>query len=324
MASRPDNAIGSYAIEAVPKAYAGEIVGDVLARLPGVSFEDVSHVFVLDADERLAGIARLTDVLASPPTTRIGDLVNQTADLAITLDTDRETAASAAIRSGHTVLPIVDTDRKFRGALSGRTLIRILREEHLEDLHHMAGIMTGSERAQAALSAPPHRRALYRLPWLLVGLIGSALSAAVMAHYEHAFEELLAAVYFIPALVYLADAVGTQSEAVAVRGLSLAKGSFRAFLLGEFATGLLIGLVLSLLAFPLVLTLVADYRFAAAVAVSLFASASLATAFGFALPWIFERLGLDPAHGAGPIGTVIQDLLTIFIYLSAVTAIALG
>ena len=36
---------------------------------------------------------------------------------------------------------------------------------------------------------------------------------------------------------------------------------------------------------------------------------------------MLQRLGKDPAFGAGPLGTVIQDLLSIVIYFTAAAAI---
>jgi magnesium transporter len=41
-----------------------------------------------------------------------------------------------------------------------------------------------------------------------------------------------------------------------------------------------------------------------------------------ALPWLFQRLGMDPAFGSGPLATVLQDLLSIAVYLVIATAIA--
>jgi magnesium transporter len=32
------------------------------------------------------------------------------------------------------------------------------------------------------------------------------------------------------------------------------------------------------------------------------------------LPWALHRLGRDPAFGAGPLATVIQDLLSVLLY----------
>lgn len=37
------------------------------------------------------------------------------------------------------------------------------------------------------------------------------------------------------------------------------------------------------------------------------------------LPWALARAGMDPAFGSGPLATVIQDLLSLAIYLAVVT-----
>jgi magnesium transporter len=39
------------------------------------------------------------------------------------------------------------------------------------------------------------------------------------------------------------------------------------------------------------------------------------------LPWLFDAFGSDPAFGSGPLATVIQDLLSIWIYLSVTTLV---
>jgi magnesium transporter len=39
------------------------------------------------------------------------------------------------------------------------------------------------------------------------------------------------------------------------------------------------------------------------------------------LPYLLARLGLDPAYGSGPLATVIQDLLSIAVYLSIAVAL---
>ena len=66
-----------------------------------------------------------------------------------------------------------------------------------------------------------------------------------------------------------------------------------------------------------------DAQIATSVAIALLASCTIATTVAMALPWLLQRLGKDPAFGAGPLATVIQDLLSIVIYFSA-AAIILG
>jgi magnesium transporter len=117
------------------------------------------------------------------------------------------------------------------------------------------------------------RRARDRLPWLLVGFLGSFLATFVMSRFEGLLEARLAVAFFVPGIVYLADAIGTQTEAIAVRGLSLSRASLRDLLAGELRTGLLIGAVLGVLSFPAVLLAFADVWLALAVALALLTAA---------------------------------------------------
>ena len=213
--------VAPYLVRAVPTARPNESAGDVRERLIGRRYDDASHVFLVAEDGRLVGVAEIGDVIGPPRRRRSRSSQRGINSPVVTPATDREEAASAAIHAGVSVLGVCDADGRFIGAVPASALISILRDEHLEDLHHMAGILGKSEAAKAALTAPPHRRALYRLPWLLVGMAGSALATAMMARFEAALAAHIAVAFFIPAIVYLADAVGTQSEAVAVRGLSL-------------------------------------------------------------------------------------------------------
>jgi magnesium transporter len=178
----------------------------------------------------------------------------------------------------------------------------------------MAGILGKSEAAKAALTAAPHRRALYRLPWLLVGMAGSALTAATMMRFEAELTTHIAVAFFIPAIVYLADAVGTQTEAVAVRGLSLSTSDLAPLLAGEVGTGILIGVALGLIAYPIVWFAFGSTALATTVAAALMVAASVAATIGFLLPWSVARFGYDPALGSGPVGTVVQDVLSLVIY----------
>jgi magnesium transporter len=234
-------------------------------------------------------------------------------------DTDQEEVAARAIHHGLSSVPVVDDTGALLGVVPAPVLLDVLRREHVEDLHRLAGIGRETEQARHALEDPPMRRARHRLPWLLVGLAGAMGSALVTQRYEAALEARIAVAFFIPAIVYLADAIGTQTEAIAVRFLSLSRASFPRLLFGELRTGLLIGAVLSLLALPLAALAVGDLRLAAAVALSLFVAGGLATAIGVLFPWLLARAGSDPAFGSGPVATIVQDVLSLLVYLSVVS-----
>jgi magnesium transporter len=313
--------IAHYLVKAVPTAGPNESAGHVRERLAARQYDDASHIFLLAGNGRLAGIVAIGDVMGAAPTTTLVDLAKDSDYRVVISAIDREEAASMAIHAGVSVLGVCDAEARFIGAVPAAALISILRDEHLEDLHHMAGILGRSEAAKAALTAPPHRRALYRLPWLLVGMAGSALATATMARFEAVLAAHIAVAFFIPAIVYLADAVGTQSEAVAVRGLSLTGADLAPLLAGELGTGILVGVALASIAYPLVWLTFGNAALAGAVAIALIVASSVASTIGLLLPWLFAKFGYDPALGSGPVATVIQDVLSLLIYFQIASSL---
>jgi magnesium transporter len=133
--------------------------------------------------------------------------------------------------------------------------------------------------------------------------------------FQETLQAELALAFFLPGVVYLADAVGTQTETLMIRGLSVGV-PIRGVVRRETLTGVLAGIILALLFFPVALIAWGNPRIATTVAIALLAACSIATVVAMALPWLLQRLGWDPAFGSGPLATVIQDLLSIAIYLA--------
>ena len=233
-------------------------------------------------------------------------------------DTDQEHVAALAHDHHLTAVPVVDAGGCFLGVVPPLALIDVLRRGHDEDIRRLAGILGSADHAKMALQLPPWRRVCNRLPWLLVGLAGSALAAIVMAGFEAALAAQVAIAFFVPTIVYLPDAIGTQTEAVAVRGLSLEHAPLGRVLWGEVATGALLGLILGLLAAPLVLMLAGGPGLALAVATAVLVAGLAAAGIGLLFPWLLSRFGLDPAYGSGPVATIIQDVLSLLVYFACV------
>jgi magnesium transporter len=317
--TRTPETASAHLVTRLPLARPGDGVGTILARLPGSGCELVDTVYVVDEAHRLVGLAPLARLLAAAAPVAIETVMSRRFP-AVGPNTDQEHVALAALEHAITAVPVTDVDGRLLGAVSPHALVSILYQEHAEDLHRLAGIRRELTRATDAIEAPPSRQARDRLPWLLVGLAGSMVATIVMSRFEAALRAQVAIAFFVPGIVYLADAMGTQAEAVAVRGLSLSRASLRHLLWDEIGTGVLIGLVLAAVSYPAVLLGFGDGGLALAVAVALVAAGTVATSIGLLLPWILARLGTDPAFGSGPLATVIQDVLSLLIYLTAATA----
>jgi magnesium transporter len=307
-----------HACTRVPVASPEARVGEFRRSLLGQEYESATHAVVCEAG-RFLGILRIEDLLAAPDDARVAALMDREAPV-VAPGVDQEVAAWRAVRHGESALSVVDATGRFLGLIPPHRLLAVLLAEHEEDLSRLGGFLAGTSAAIGASEEPVPRRFRHRLPWLLVGLAGALLAADVVSWFESGLRERVMLAFFIPGIVYLADAVGTQTETVVVRGLSVGV-RLREMAVRELLTGPAIGLALALAASPIVLWRWGDARLALIVGVSLFAACSTATLSAMALPWGLDRFGLDPAFGSGPLATVIQDLLSILIYFAVATAV---
>jgi magnesium transporter len=304
----------------IPRAEPSESTSAVRQRLAAERHTVVEAVYVVDKSGRLVGVVPLSALLPAADAVQVGTLTTAV-PATVAPEDDEERVATVAFESGLADVPIVDPVGRLLGVVPAKAVIGILRHEHVEDMRRMAGVLAQDRRTRRALEEQPWHRLQHRLPWLLVGLAGSSLATYIMLRFEDLLNKIVAVAFFVPALVYLADAIGTQTEAAAVRFLSFGQPRLGRLVIGELVTGLLIGLSLGAAAFPAIVLLFDDVRLAFAVCVSLAAAGTIATTTAIVLPWLLWRAGQDPALGSGPLGTIIQDVLSLLIYFTVVSAV---
>ncbi len=311
--SGTEEPVENIAIPPEVTAHPGETVAQVRKRLAN---HDLSHLPLIDETGRFLGMVPLARLLSASDNRTLETLVQPAPTLVC--GTSLHQAIALATEAGTPLLAVVDREGRLTGLLPAETLLRRVQDRYGEALKRFTGILENSEQAVSAIEGQPGRRVIHRLPWLLVGTFGSMIATVVMAGFEAELRREVEVAFFIPGLVYLADAIGTQSEAIAVRGLSFSTASLRRLWWGELQTGILLGLVLALLVFPFI-WIVFSASLALAVALALIFASSVATSIGLLFPWLLARLGKDPAYGSGPVATIIQDLLSLVIYFMVVS-----
>jgi magnesium transporter len=314
---RPDTAM-QHMCSHVPTAAANDLVATVLDGMRGHQFDCAAAVVVLDGAV-LLGLVTIEKMFAAAEDTFMTDIMDGDPPV-VTPDTDQEQAAWQAVQRNEPTLAVVDTSGRFHGLVPPQQLLSVLLNEHNEDMARLGGYLHSVESTRMTTVESVRRRLWHRLPWLVLGLVGAMVSAGLMSAFEAQLNATLAIAYFVPGIVYLADAVGTQTETMAIRGLSVGVG-IRRILGSEALTGLLVGLLLGTFMLPLVGIMTGDWLLAIAVGVAVLSASSIATVVALLLPWILQSLGQDPAFGSGPLATVIQDLLSILIYLGVVTVL---
>ena len=302
-------------IAPVPTADAEALVGEIRAKL---GYAPLAELAVLDRG-CFVGLVRLERLLAADPGIVVGALVDRE-QATVAPDADQEAVAIEAVARGARTVAVVDGGGHLLGVVPPERLLAVLEHEHEEDMARLGGFLATTGAARTASEEPVGRRLWHRLPWLTVGLAGAMLSAGIVAGFEEELQRHVLLAFFVPAVVYMADAVGTQTEAVVIRGMAIGV-PLRRIIGSELATGLVIGVLLATVFFAFAVGVWDDARIAAAVAIALFVSASMATAIAMLLPYALARLGRDPAFGSGPLATVIQDLLSILVYFAVASAL---
>ena len=243
----------SHATASIPIVHPDDTAGNRRERLIGETFDTVADIAVC-VGGCLVGIVGIERLLAAAPDTVVDRLMDHDPP-AVAPDTDQEVAAWVMLEHGEGSLAVVDNDGLFLGLIAPEKMLAVLMQEHDEDLLRLSGLLAAGSVARIASEERVARRLVHRLPWLAIGLIGAMVSAWLVGSSEEQLARTVQLAFFLPAIVYMADAVGTQTETLAVRGLSVGV-PIRRFAAKEMITGALIGCVVSALFFPFCLVVV--------------------------------------------------------------------
>ncbi|GAX34201.1 magnesium transporter [Nodularia sp. NIES-3585] len=158
-----------------------------------------------------------------------------------------------------------------------------------------------------------------RFGWLLILLIASTATTAVIKSQEHILQQVVVLASFIPLLIAYGGNVSTQTATVVVRALNSPKTQLKTLiqqvLYREMASGIILGAILGLLVIGEAMLLQDSPVVALVIGVSLFTISVLASFCGAMLPFFFQILGFDPALMSAPLGATLVDVAGILIYL---------
>lgn len=160
-----------------------------------------------------------------------------------------------------------------------------------------------------------------RFPWLVIGLAGGFLASIIVSRFETSLRENIALAFFIPAIAYMSDAVGTQTETIFIRALTDLRFSIPKYVFREFWVGAFMGSIMGVLTGIFAYFLSLSVRVSLVVGFSLFLAMTLATTLACITPLVLRYLKKDPAVGSGPFTTALQDVVSLTIYFLVATIV---
>ena len=280
--------------------------------------DEVYTAYVVDADGILVGVVSLKQLLLSSAGVPVREIM-ETDFISVSVDVDQEKVGQLVQRYDLLSVPVVDEAGRMLGRITIDDVVDVIRDEAAEDIQLMSGLTGEEETIDSALEVSRGR-----LPWLVVGLVGSGLSGLVIGTFEGTLQQAVVLATFIPIVTAMGGNAAVQSAAIAVQGLGsgelwlsdafrrLGKEVLVALLNGTVIAGLLCGTVAAL-GLGDVVTLVVTLGLTM-VSVSL-----VATTNGALIPFLLTWIGVDPASAMGPFVTTLNDIIGLAIYFLIAT-----
>ena len=296
-------------------------VGAALEHIREVAIdkETIYTCYVTDKNRRLIGIVTAKKLLLSSRETMLSEIM-ETNVIAVNTGDGREEVALMFDKYGFIAVPVVDGENRLVGIVTVDDAIEVIMEESEEDFAKMAAI-TPTETPYLKTDVVSIWKS--RIPWLLILMISSTLSGAILAGFESLLPAVL--ILFVPMIMGTGGNSGGQSSVTVTRSISLSELEFRDLpkvVWKEARVGIMCAVTLGVVTFLKVVFIDGmllgnseiTYTVALVVALSLALTIISAKLFGAMLPIFAKKIGLDPAVMASPLITTLVDALSLVVY----------
>ena len=286
----------------------------------GLEKETIYNCYVLNMHRKIRGIIDLKSLVIAEKDTVIKDIMETNVITVSTLE-DQEVVAKMFDKYNFLALPVVDKEKRLVGIITIDDAMDVLQDEVSEDFEKMAAI-TPSEDSYFKTSVFTHAK--NRIVWLIVLMLSSIVTGAIITKYETAFAAVPILVAFIPMIMGTTGNCGSQTSTLIIRGMSNDEISLKDYFKAvwkEFRIAILVGLMLGIANSIRIFIQYQDLKLAAVVSISLLGTVVLAKFLGCSLPMLAKKLKIDPALMATPVIATISDMCSVLIFFKVATLV---
>ncbi len=281
--------------------------------------ETIYQVYILNADQQLAGVLSLRQLILAKPDAVV-DQIMTTELVSINATEPQEEASRLISRYDLLALPVVDDNQRLIGIVTYDDAMDVAEAEATEDIHKGASVGPSDTGFGQATIGNLYSR---RVNWLVLLVFANILSGAGIAFYEEMIETYVVLVFFLPLLVASGGNAGSQASTLMIRGLATGDVGIKDWgklLIRELIVASFLGLTMAL-----AIVGIGFWRggaeIAQVVAYSMFIIVIMGSLIGLSLPFLLVKLGWDPATASGPLVTSIADIIGVLIYFAIATSV---
>lgn len=279
--------------------------------------ETLTYVYVVDERGRLIDDLGLARLVLADPAALLSDLVERNF-VALSATDDREVAVLAFKKYDRSALPVLDGTGVLLGIVTVDDMLDVEEVEATEDVQVFGG--------QAALEDGYFQTsnlelARKRVGWLTILFVGGFFTSWAMEHFGPLLDHFVVLAFFVPLVISSGGNSGTQSASMIIRALAtqdVLPSDWRRVLGREILIGIGMGMMLGCILSARVLLSAPDrpLAYVAVMHLAVTGVVALGTVSGAIIPFVFKRVGMDPAVCSGPFIATFLDFTGLMLYLS--------
>ncbi len=277
------------------------------------NFDSINYIYVITENKKLTGVVSIKELLNAPENKEMKDIMT-TELVSVLPHSHQESIVHLALHHNLKAIPVLDNNKILQGVVLSDTILEVANKEMNEDIMLLEGIHLKEYQSISPLHNKPIPLLLQRIPWLFVGLLGGLVAAQIISFFESQLQADLILLSFLPLIIYISDATGSQSQTIFIRYIAISNTpSFITYLRKELQLGTLIAITLSI-ALSVITYIFYSPQIAILLGVSLLITTIMSICIAICIPLLLVKLHKDPAMGSGPFATIMRDLLSIVIY----------
>jgi magnesium transporter len=277
--------------------------------------EKVVYFYVVDEDNRLAGVLPTRRLLTSAPDVPLRDIMVRRV-LSLPSTATVLEGCEAFVMHKLLAFPVVDKEKHIVGVVDVGLLadeaFDLAEREETDALFESIGFRISQVR-----DASPWKAFRFRFPWLLATITSGTICAVLAGFFEMTLAQSLILAFFITLVLGLGESVSIQSVALTVQALRAVAPTFdwyaKAFL-REAGTALLLGAACGFLVGMIAWLWRGTGLEGFVIGASIFLSLCMACFLGLTVPAVLHALKLDPKVAAGPVTLALTDIATLLFY----------
>lgn len=172
--------------------------------------------------------------------------------------------------------------------------------------------------AEEDLFTPVSAAAKLRAVWLCINLVTAFMASFVIGYFEHALQQIVALAILMPVVASMGGIAGSQTLAVALRGLALnhiTSDNIKLILQKEMYIAAINSALLGAIIAFVVMYWFDSVALGFIIFISIFLNGLAAASSGTLIPFLLKKINIDPAISGSVILTTVTDIVGFVVFL---------